>query len=557
MEERLDTRLIFITGGVLSGLGKGVVAASIGKILQFRGYKVDAVKIDPYLNVDPGTLNPIEHGEVFVCEEVWEFEAAPGYKFRLAEIDQDFGTYERFLDMNMHPSNNITSGQIYLSVVLKERVGEFLGKTIQVIPHITDEIKRRIRKAAQRLNPDVLLVEIGGTVGDIEVMPFLEALRQLILELGKDKIALIHVTLVPFLETVGQLKTKPTQHSVKTLQSMGLQPDIIIGRSSVELPDDVKQKISLFCNVPKHAVISDPDLETPYELPMIFEKQRLGEIICDLLRLPKRRPDGRMFSEWSGLVKRFKEPHDRVKIALPGKYCMISDSYISIIEALKASAAELGLRADIVLMETEEFEADSSRLKVLDNVGGILLTPGFGARGVEGMIMTAEYAIQNRIPLLGICFGAQLLFVAFSRSILGLRDAHSTEVDPNTSHPVVDLLREQRGVELKGGTMKLGGRPIKLIEGTKLREAYGAEKVVERFRHRYHINPKYAKIAEKKGLVVSAYDELDDTICGIELKDAWIVGVQFHPEFKSRPNKPSPIFLEFVKNAYENQRKKM
>ncbi|RLG03716.1 MAG: CTP synthase, partial [Thaumarchaeota archaeon] len=305
MGERLDTKLIFITGGVLSGLGKGVVTASIGKILQFRGYRVDAVKIDPYLNVDPGTLNPIEHGEVFVCEEVWEFEAAPGYKFRLAEIDQDFGTYERFLDLNMHPSNNITSGQVYLSVILKERVGKFLGKTIQVIPHITDEIKRRIRKAAQRLSPDVLLVEIGGTVGDIEVMPFLEALRQLILELGKENVALVHVTLVPFLETVGQLKTKPTQHSVKTLQSMGLQPDIIIGRSSVELPEDVKQKISLFCNVPRHAVISDPDLETPYELPIIFERQNLGEIICGLLKLPRRRPDERMFSDWETLVKSF------------------------------------------------------------------------------------------------------------------------------------------------------------------------------------------------------------------------------------------------------------
>jgi len=557
MNEISDTRLIFITGGVLSGLGKGVVAASIGKILQFRGYRVDAVKIDPYLNVDPGTLNPIEHGEVFVCEEVWDFEAAPGYKFRLAEIDQDFGTYERFLDLNMHPSNNITSGQIYLSVVLKERIGKFLGKTIQVIPHITDEIKRRIKKAAERLNPDVLLVEIGGTVGDIEVMPFLEALRQLILELGKDRIALVHVTLVPFLETVGQLKTKPTQHSVKTLQSMGLQPDIIIGRSRVELPDDVKQKISLFCNVPKHAVISDPDLETPYELPMIFEKQGLGEIICDMLRLPKKRPDDRMFGGWSELVRRFKEPRDHVKIALPGKYCMISDSYISIIEALRASAAKLGLGADIVLMETEEFEANPSKLNSLDGVGGILLTPGFGARGVEGMIMTAEYAIRKGIPLLGICFGAQLLFVAFSRSILGLKDANSTEVDPGTSHPVVDLLEEQRAIDVKGGTMKLGGRPVRLIDGTKLREAYGAEKIVERFRHRYHINPKYVGMAERKGLVVSAYDDLDKTICGIELKDAWIVGVQFHPEFKSRPNKPSPIFLNFVKEAYENQKNRV
>ncbi|MCF3653736.1 MAG: CTP synthase [Aigarchaeota archaeon] len=551
-----DTRFIFVTGGVLSGLGKGVVTASIGKLLQFRGYTVDAVKIDPYLNVDPGTLNPVEHGEVFVCEDVWEFEAAPGYRFRIAEIDQDFGTYERFLEMNMHPSNNITSGQVYLSVILKERVGEFLGKTIQVIPHITDEIKRRILGASQRLRPDVLLVEIGGTVGDIEVMPFLEALRQLVLEFGKGRIILVHVTLVPYLETVGQLKTKPTQHSVKLLQSMGLQPDIIVGRSRIELPEEIKEKISLFCSVPRHAVISDPDLETPYELPMIFERQGLGDLLCSLLGLPKRRPDDGAVGEWSELVRRLKEPSDRVRIAMPGKYCMISDSYISIIEALRSSAAWLGLKAEPILIETEEFERDPEKLRILDDVDGILLTPGFGARGVEGMIMAAEHAIRKQIPLLGICFGAQLLFVAFSRLILGLKNAHSTEVDPNTPHPVVDLLSEQREMILKGGTMKLGGRSVKLIAGTKLYQAYKSERIIERFRHRYHISPRYAELAAEKGLMISAYDELDGTICGIELKDAWIVGVQFHPEFKSRPRKPSPLFIEFIRASYENRRKR-
>lgn len=540
----------------MSGLGKGVVTASIGKLLQFRGYTVDAVKIDPYLNVDPGTLNPVEHGEVFVCEDVWEFEAAPGYRFRIAEIDQDFGTYERFLEINMHPSNNITSGQVYLSVILKERVGEFLGKTIQVIPHITDEIKRRILRASQRLKPDVLLVEIGGTVGDIEVMPFLEALRQLILELGKEVVILVHVTLIPSLETVGQLKTKPTQHSVRLLQSMGLQPDIIVGRSKVELPDEVKEKISLFCNVPKHAVASDPDLETPYELPMIFEKQGLGDLICDLLKLSRRKPDYRSLNEWGELIKRFKEPADRVRIAIPGKYCMIYDSYISIIEALRASAAWLNLKADLILIETEEFERDPGKLEMLNHVDGILLTPGFGARGVEGMIMVAEQAIKERIPLLGICFGAQLLFVAFSRYVLGLRNAHSTEVDPNTLHPVVDLLSEQREIGLKGGTMKLGGRLVKLVKGTKLHEAYKSERIIERFRHRYHINQRYAELAAEKGLIISAYDELDGTICGIELKDAWILGVQFHPEFRSRPRTPSPLFLEFVKKSYKIRKKK-
>jgi len=544
-------KYIFVTGGVLSGLGKGVVIASIGKLLQFRGYKVDAVKIDPYLNVDPGTLNPIEHGEVFVCEEVWKFEPAPGYVFNIAEIDQDFGTYERFLDVNMHPSNNITSGQVYLTVVLKERIGKYLGKTIQVIPHITDEIKRRIKNAANRINPDVLLVEIGGTVGDIEVMPFLEALRQFRLELGKSNIALVHVTLVPFLDTVGQLKTKPTQHSVKTLQSLGLQPDIIIGRSDRELPDDIKEKISLFCNVPKEAVISDPNLETIYELPLIFEKQGLGNLLCELLNLPNKKPNKETLNEWNLLVKKFKEPNEVLNIAMPGKYCLISDSYISINEALKHSAAHIGVKVKILFVETEDFEEDPDKLKILDNVDGILLTPGFGARGVEGMIMVAEYALRKRIPFLGICFGAQLLFVAFAREFLGLKEAHTTEVDPDTPYPVVDLLEEQKGVKFKGGTMKLGGHPVILERGTKLYEAYKTERIVERFRHRYHIIPKYAKMAKERGLLVSAYDELDGAICGIEFKDAWIVGVQFHPEFKSRPNRPSPIYLEFIRSAYE------
>lgn len=387
-------------------------------------------------------------------------------------------------------------------------------------------------------------------------MPFLEALRQLMLELGRERIILVHVTLIPFLETVGQLKTKPTQHSVKLLQSMGLQPDIIVGRSKIELPEEIKEKISLFCNVPKHAVISDPDLETPYELPIIFEKQGLGDLICRLLKLPGRKPDDRMMGEWSELVRRFKEPIGRVRIAMPGKYCMISDSYISIIEALKSSAAWLGLKVEPILIETEEFEQDPEKLKILDEVDGILLTPGFGARGVEGMIMAAEHSIRRRIPLLGICFGAQLLFVAFSRLILGLRDAHSTEIDPDTPHPVVDLLSNQREINFKGGTMKLGGRPIKLIKGTKLHNAYGSERIIERFRHRYHISPRYAEMAAEKGLMISAYDELDGTICGIELRDAWIVGVQFHPEFKSRPRKPSPLFIEFVKTSYENRRKR-
>jgi len=545
------TRYIFITGGVVSGLGKGVVTASIGKLFQFRGYKVDVIKIDPYLNVDPGTLNPIEHGEVFVCEDVWEFEPAPGYRFRIAEIDQDFGTYERFLDVNMHPSNNITSGQIYLCVILRERIGVYLGKTIQVIPHITNEIKRRIRSVASKSKPDVLLVEIGGTVGDIEAMPFLEAIRQFRLEEGPGKTALVHVTLVPFLKPIGQLKTKPTQHSVKMLQSMGLQPDVIVGRAPEVLPKDIREKISLYCNVPVDAVISDPDLEVVYELPLFFEKQGLGEYLCRLLNLPNVKILRERYQGWRDLVSLFKNPKGEVTIAMPGKYVMITDSYISINEALKHAGAHNSVRVNILYVDTEEFEKDPEKMhEAFSRVDGILLTPGFGSRGVEGMIMSAEYAIEHDKPFLGICFGAQLMFIAFMRKVVGLKGANSTEVDPNTPHPVVDLLPEQKRIYEKGGTMRLGAHPIYIKRNTKLFEAYKKELVHERFRHRYHIMWDYAKIAEKYGLVISATDEAGRVINAIELKNRyWIVGVQFHPEFKSRPNRPSPIYYEFIKRV--------
>ncbi|MEZ0345646.1 MAG: CTP synthase, partial [Infirmifilum sp.] len=409
----LHTRYVFVTGGVLSGIGKGVVSASIAKLFQFRGYKVDMIKIDPYLNVDPGTLNPIEHGEVFVCEEAWCFEPVPGYRFTIAEIDQDFGTYERFLDINMHPSNNITSGQIYLTVILRERTGEYLGKTIQVIPHITDEIKRRIKMVAERSHPDVLIVEVGGTVGDIEAMPYLEAIRQFRLELPPNYTALVHVTLVPFLRTVGQQKTKPTQHSVRELQSMGLQPDVIIGRSDSYLTEDVRRKISLFCNVPVEAVISDPDLDVVYELPLIFERQGLGSYLVKLLKLEKAECDPSAVEEWERAVSLYKHPHDYITVAMPGKYTMIHDSYISIDEALRHAAAHAGLGVKIRYIDAEMFENDPALAESeLARADGVLLTPGFGSRGVEGMIQAARFAIENEKTFLGICFGAQLLFIA-------------------------------------------------------------------------------------------------------------------------------------------------
>ncbi|MCC6004124.1 MAG: CTP synthase [Thermofilum sp.] len=544
----MQTRFVFVTGGVVSGLGKGVVAASIGKIMQFRGYRVDMIKIDPYLNVDPGTLNPIEHGEVFVCEEVWEFEPAPGYKFRIAEIDQDFGTYERFLDVDMHPSNNITSGQVYLSVVLRERVGEYLGRTIQVIPHITDEIKRRVRKVAERSKPDVLIVEVGGTVGDIEAMPFLEAIRQFRLENPTGTTALVHVTLVPYLSSIGQLKTKPTQHSIKELQSMGLQPDIVIARADRELPSEVREKIALYSNVPPEAVFSDPDLQTVYLLPITLERQGLGSYLSRILGLQNAvQPEA--YESWESMVQSFVTPREEVVIAMPGKYTMIQDSYISINEALSHAGARLRVKVRRIFIEAEDLEEKPGRVEeVLEKADGILLTPGFGKRGVEGMIQAARFAIEKPKPFLGICFGAQLLFIAFMRYRAGLPNANSTEIDPDTPHPVVDLLPEQKSLQWFGGTMRLGAHPIKIIPGTKLYEAYKRELVYERFRHRYHINPDYRELAESHGLVISSTDPSGSIINSIEIPgECWIVGVQFHPEFKSRPNRPSPIYLEFLK----------
>jgi len=540
-----------VTGGVMSGIGKGVTTASIGKLFQFRNYDVEVIKIDPYLNVDPGTLNPVEHGEVYITEEVWEFRPVKGFKLTISEIDQDFGTYERFLGKFISPEQNITSGQIYLTVILQERRGEFLGRTIQIIPHITDEIKRRIRGVAEKKKPDILLIEVGGTVGDIEAMPFLEAIRQFRLEEGKGNTALVHVTYVPFLETVQQQKSKPTQHSVRTLQGMGLQPDIIVCRSEEPLSEDVRRKLSLYCNVPPEAVISNPNMEVIYKLPLLFEEQRLGEYLCKILSLPPRKPS---LEKWSRLVSLYENARETVRIAMPGKYTQIVDSYISINEAIRHAAASLGAKPSIEWIDTTSFEEDPGSVEVLENFDGILLTPGFGMRGVEGMILSAEYAIERRIPYLGICFGGQLLFVAFCRSILGLKNANSSEVNPSAPHLVVDLLPEQRKLRNKGGTMRLGGHKVYLVRGTKLWDAYKQDVVVERFRHRYHIIPEYARKAEEAGMKVSAYDETGRIINAIELEDGWIVGVQFHPEFKSRPDNPSPVYKAFIRESLKRRK---
>ncbi|MCS7126263.1 MAG: CTP synthase [Aigarchaeota archaeon] len=547
-------KYVFVTGGVVSGLGKGVVTASIAKLFQFRKLNVDVIKMDPYLNVDPGTLNPIEHGEVYVCEDVWEFEPALGYRFRIAEVDQDFGTYERFLDKNMHPSNNITSGQVYLSVILKERIGEYLGKTIQVIPHITSEIKKRIRAVAQRSKPDVLLIEVGGTVGDIEAMPFLEAIRQLRLEEGIGNTALVHVTLIPFLETIGQFKTKPTQHSVKVLQSSGLQPDIIIGRTKSELTQDVREKIGLFCNVPVEAVISDPDLDVIYKLPLHFESQGLGDHLCRILQLDVRCNENALI-EWQEIVNLYTSIRGEVTVLMPGKYTLIHDSYISINMALDHAGAFNRVKVRRIYLDTELYDKDSKKFyELLESADGILLTPGFGSRGVEGMVETARYALKNDKPFLGICFGCQLLFIAFAREVLRLKEASSTEIDPETQHPVVDLLPEQRVEKFLGGTMRIGSHPVRVLKDTILYNIYGSEIIHERFRHRYHINPKYVKLAEQNGLKASATDLGGEVVNAIEVVDkTWIIGVQFHPEFKSRPHKPSPIYYSFVRELVKRK----
>lgn len=536
----------------MSGIGKGVVTASIGKVLQFRGFNISVVKIDPYLNVDPGTLNPIEHGECFITEDVWDFTPVPESDercYKISEIDQDFGTYSRFLGIEMHPSHNITSGQIYLSTILRERKGKFLGKTVQLIPHVTSIIKKRLMDISESENLDVLLIECGGTVGDLESSIFLEAFRQIKLEFPH-RTALVHVTLVPYSRAVGQQKSKPTQHSVKMLQSVGLQPDIIIGRSEKPLADDIKSKISLYSNIPEVAVISNPDLDVVYELPLLFEEQGLGDFLCELIDLKAKLvsySEVTNYSEWVKMVELYKNAKKMVRIAMPGKYFNISDSYISINDALEHAAAHQGYRPELKMINISE---DTNIEEVLRDCDGILLTPGFGERAVEGMIKSAEYAMENRVPFLGICFGAQLFFAAFCRKYLGLKDANSSEINPDTPYPVVNLLQSQKDVTEKGGTMRLGAQKILINENTKLFEAYKQKEIKERFRHRYHIQERFiTEEAKQKGMIVSSRDETGKIINSIELNrdDHWMVGTQFHPEFKSRPYAPSKLYFDFIK----------
>lgn len=559
----MEHKFVFITGGVMSGIGKGICTASLAKLFQFRGFKVSIMKIDPYLNIDPGTLNPIEHGECFVTEEVWDFNPIKKSNrnwvkpVRIAELDQDFGTYERFIGENISPSHNITSGQIYYSTILKERAGIYLGKTVQLIPHCTKEVKDRIIGTAEDENLDVLLIECGGTTGDFESILFLESFRQMRLSLPKNDTMLVHVTLVPFLKTVGQLKSKPTQHSVKTLQSVGLQPDILICRSILPLTDEIKSKISLFSNVQENAVISSPDLESIYSVPLEFERQGLGDYVCELLDLkPKLVEFNEItnFSEWEKMAELYLPKENKITIAMPGKYMEISDSYVSINEALKHACAHEGYGLDIKWIDTEK-----PIEKELKDCDGILLTPGFGSRGVEGMIKCAELAMEYKIPYLGICFGAQLFFVAFCRKILNMKDANTTEIDENSGFPVVDFLEGQKKQKKTGGTMKLGAHEVHIKKGTKLYAAYKKKVIHERFRHRFHIMEKFLKDNPKaNNLVISARDPTGLIVNAIELKDEdhWMVGTQFHAEYKSRPYKPSPLYRAFIKATIKSMNRR-
>ncbi|MGI9953109.1 CTP synthase [Moorellaceae bacterium AZ2] len=525
-----QTKFVFITGGVVSSLGKGITAASLGRLLKSRGLKVALQKFDPYINVDAGTMSPYQHGEVFVTDDG-------------AETDLDLGHYERFVDISLTRASNVTAGKIYWSVISKERRGDYLGGTVQVIPHITNEIKERIYRIAQESRPDVVITEIGGTVGDIESLPFLEAIRQLKSDIGRERVLYIHVTLVPYLKTSGEAKTKPTQHSVKELRSIGIQPDIIVCRSERPLSPEIADKIALFCDIEREAVIQAVDAESIYEVPLMMEQEGLDRIVVEKLGLdcgPAR------MEEWRSMVERMKNLKERVTIALVGKYVTLPDAYLSVVEALRHAGLAHDAAVDIRRIYSGEL-TEGSVPSLLEGCSGILVPGGFGDRGVEGKILAASWARRKKIPYLGICLGMQVAVVEFARQVCGLEGANSAEFDPETPYPVIDILPEQKEVANMGGTMRLGSYPCRLLEGTRARAAYGELLVYERHRHRYEFNNAFRAHMTSKGMVISGTSPDDRLVEIIELEDhPWFVACQFHPEFKSRPNRPHPLFRDFV-----------
>lgn len=523
-------KYIIVTGGVMSGLGKGITAASIGRILKNRGYSVTAIKIDPYINIDAGTMNPLQHGEVYVLKDG-------------GEVDLDLGHYERFLDVELTSEHNITTGKIYKAVIEKERRGDYLGKTVQIIPHITNEIKENIRSVAKKSNCDICLVEIGGTVGDIESMPFLEAVRQMHAEENARDTVFIHVTLVPS-DTMGEQKTKPTQHSVKALRELGLQPDVIVGRSKEPLTLGTKQKIALFCDVPPEAVISAHNADDIYKVPLMLEKEGLADYLAKKLDIKPREAH----EEWNEIIRRLNAIDKEVTVAIVGKYG-IEDVYLSIKEALRHAAVELGCNVNMLWVDSEDLEEDPESLRCLEKANGILVPGGFGTRGTEGKILAIRYARENDIPYLGLCFGFQLAVIEFARNVLGLKDANSSELS-ETPNAVIDLLPEQEQVKTKGGTMRLGNHTITLKEGTFAHRIYGKTKIVERHRHRFEVNPKFIPTLQEKGMVFSGYNEYRMEIAELPAH-RFFLSTQFHPEFKSVPGKPSPPFRAFVRAMIE------
>jgi CTP synthase len=528
------TKYVFVTGGVVSSLGKGIAASSLGRLLKSRGLRVVNQKLDPYINVDPGTMNPFQHGEVFVTDDG-------------GETDLDLGHYERFTGENLRRTSNVTSGSVYLSVIQKERRGDYLGDTVQVIPHITNEIKDRIRRVGEQ-DVDVVITEVGGTVGDIESLPFLEAIRQFGNDVGRENVAFVHVTLVPYIATSEELKTKPTQHSVAELRSKGIHPDVIIVRSDREVDEAVQRKISLFCDVEFRAVIAAPDVQDIYEIPLILHDGGLDAVICDRLGLVTGPPN---LETWRSMVARAASATDSVKVGIVGKYVGLPDAYLSVAEALRHAAAGQGLKLDLAWVPSDELTgllADS----YLENLDGIVIPGGFGYRGVEGKIQAIRFARENGVPLLGLCLGLQCAVIEFGRNVLGLTDANSTEFDPSTPHPVIDLMESQEDVEDKGGTMRLGLYAAKLAEGSKTRDLYGQELVYERHRHRWEVNNKYRKDLENAGMRLSGLSPDDNLVEYIELVDhPYFVATQAHPEFRSRPDRPHPLFTGLIQAIIE------
>jgi len=524
------SKYIFVTGGVVSSVGKGISVASIGRILKSRDISVSVQKLDPYLNVDPGTMSPYQHGEVFVTQDG-------------AETDLDLGHYERFIDVDLTSASNVTSGQIYSAVIAGERRGDYLGGTIQVIPHVTNEIKRRIREVADLSHAEVVIVEVGGTVGDIEGLPFLEAIRQMRNEEGRDNVLYVHVTFLPHIATTNELKTKPTQHSVNELRRIGIQPDVVLCRSDYEIPQSLKDKISLFCDVAKEAVIPLVTAETIYEVPLMLEETGLSDLIIHRLGLQAKDVD---LKEWGAMVAKLKTPKDPVSIALVGKYVELRDAYYSVREALCHAGLHHDRQINLLWVHSEDLQCDSN-INLLKSAQGIIVPGGFGLRGIEGMITAASYSRQNNIPYLGLCLGMQVMVIEFGRYALGNNQANSTEFDPQTPYPVIDLLPDQHEISDMGGTMRLGTYPCHLVPATKAAEAYGTDIVYERHRHRFEFNNRFRVELEQKGLIASGLSPDNRLVEIVEVKDhPWMVACQFHPEFKSRPNNPHPLFTSFV-----------